>query len=298
MKDEELSAVIDHTTIFAKLSPDMKKKVIQTLQKHKHVVGFLGDGVNDAPALRAADVGISVNTAVDISKESADIILLEMSLLVLSEGVLEGRKVFGNVIKYIKMGASSNFGNMFSVLGASIFLPFLPMLPIQILTNNLLYDISQMGIPTDNVDDEYLSKPRKWDIEDIQRFMVFIGPISSIFDYVTFGVMLFVFHAWKSPALFQTGWFVESLLTQTLIVHVIRSRKIPFIQTLASKALLGTTLMVMGIGVSLTLLPFAGYFGFVRLPMFYWPILALILMSYILLTQIVKTFYIKKFGYN
>ena len=198
------------------------------------MVGFLGDGINDGPALKAADVGISVDTAVDIAKESADIILLEKSLVVLGDGVIEGRKVFGNITKYIKMGASSNFGNMFSVIGASIFLPFLPMAPIQVLTNNLLYDFSQTAIPTDNVDAEYLAMPRRWDIGNISKFMLLIGPISSIFDYVTFAMMLIVFHAWDKPALFQTGWFVESLLTQTLIIHIIRTAKVPFLESRAS----------------------------------------------------------------
>ncbi|MDE2590401.1 MAG: HAD-IC family P-type ATPase, partial [Patescibacteria group bacterium] len=227
LSDQELEQKAETTTIFAKLSPDDKKRVVQALQKN-HVVGFLGDGINDAPALRTADVGISVDSAVDIAKESADIILLELSLLVLADGVVEGRKVFGNIIKYIRMGASSNFGNMFSVLGASLFLPFLPMAPLQVIANNLLYDLSQTAIPTDTVDPEYIEKPRKWDIADIRRFMFFFGPTSSVFDYVTFGVMIFVFHAWlNNVKLFQTAWFVESLLTQTLIVHVIRSRKIP-----------------------------------------------------------------------
>lgn len=298
MSDKELQNAVEEITIFAKLSPDHKKRVVVALQQKNHAVGFLGDGINDAPALRAADVGISVNGAVDIAKESADIILLEMSLRVLADGVLGGRKVFGNIIKYIKMGASSNFGNMFSVLGGSLFLPFLPMAPIQILTNNLLYDISQIGIPTDNVDKEYLEKPRKWNIENIQRFMIFIGPISSIFDYLTFFTMLFIFRAWHAPALFQTGWFVESLLTQTLIVHVIRSQKIPFIQTIASLPMLLTTVSVMIIGVFLTFSPLASFLGFVRLPPLYWPILIAMLFGYIVLTQLVKTWYAKKYGYD
>ena len=205
----------------------------QALQSVDHVVGFLGDGINDAPALHAADVGISVDTAVDIAKESADIILLEKSLLVLGDGVLEGRKVFSNILKYVRMGASSNFGNMFSVLGASAFLPFLPMAPMQVLTNNLLYDFSQVPIPTDNVDPEQIAKPRPWAMGEITRFILFIGPISSLFDYATFAVMWFVFGA-RTPAqaaLFQTGWFVESLMTQTLIIHVIRTNRIPFLQS-------------------------------------------------------------------
>jgi Mg2+-importing ATPase len=209
--------------VFAKLTPAQKERIVRALHLKGHVVGFLGDGINDSPALKAADVGISVDGAVDIARESADIILLEKSLMVLQEGVMEGRKVFGNITKYIKMGASSNFGNMFSVLGASLFLPFLPMAPIQVLTNNLLYDFSQTAIPTDNVDSDYLSAPRRWDIGNIFKFMIFIGSISSIFDYATYAMMLFVFDCWYNPPLFQTGWFVESLLTQTLITHIIRT---------------------------------------------------------------------------
>jgi Mg2+-importing ATPase len=223
MNEADLAEAARTTTVFARLVPAHKERIIRALQSSGHVTGFMGDGINDAPALKAADVGISVDSAVDIAKESSDIILLENSLLILEQGVLEGRRVFGNIIKYIKMAASSNFGNMFSVLGASIFLPFLPMLPIQVLTNNLLYDFSQTTIPTDAVDAEWLTKPRKWTVSEIQRFILFIGPISSIFDYLTFFVMLYVFNAWTNPRLFQTGWFVESLLTQTLIIHVIRT---------------------------------------------------------------------------
>lgn len=298
MDDQMLQKVADHTTIFAKLSPDHKRRVVEALKKSDHVVGFLGDGINDAPALRVADVGISVDGAVDIAKESAGIILLESSLNVLADGVTEGRKVFGNIIKYIKMGASSNFGNMFSVIGASIFVPFLPMTPSQILVNNLLYDLSQTAIPLDNVDPEYIEKPRKWQIKDIGRFMIFIGPISSIFDYTTYFIMLFVFHAWNNPSLFQTGWFIESLASQTLIVHIIRSKKMPFFQTWASLPLLATTFSIVAIGIAITFSPFAHYFSFVKLPVFYWPLLGLMLLSYIILTQLVKMWYIKKFGYN
>ena len=236
MSDAELAKAAGVTSVFARLAPAHKERIIRALQSKGHVLGFLGDGINDAPALKAADVGISVDGAVDIAKESSDIILLKNSLLVLEQGVLEGRRVFGNIIKYIKMAASSNFGNMFSVVGASAFLPFLPMLPIQVLTNNLLYDFSQTTIPTDEVDADWLAKPRQWDIGKLLRFILFIGPISSIFDYATFFVMLQVFDWWHSPALFHTGWFVESLFTQTLIIHVIRTNKIPVCRELGELA--------------------------------------------------------------
>jgi Mg2+-importing ATPase len=292
MTDAELAEAADKSTVFAKLSPIHKERIIRALQRRGHVVGFLGDGINDAPALRAADVGISVDSAVDIAKESSDIILLETSLTVLQEGVIEGRKVFGNIIKYIKMAASSNFGNMFSVVGGSLFLPFLPMLPMQILVNNLLYDFSQTTIPTDGVDAEWLSRPRKWAIGDLRRFILFIGPISSIFDYLTFFIMLYVFNAWHKPELFHTGWFVESLFTQTLIIHVIRTNKIPFIQSRASLPLTLTSILIVGIGAALPLSPLAGALGFTPLPVAYWGLLALMLVSYIVLTQIVKTWFV------
>lgn len=297
MSDSDLAGVVEDTVVFARLSPIHKERIIRSLQQRGHVVGFLGDGINDAPALRTADVGISVDSAVDIAKESSDIILLENSLLVLEEGVIEGRKVFGNVIKYIKMAASSNFGNMFSVIGASAFLPFLPMLPLQILTNNLLYDLSQTTIPTDTVDEEWLAKPRKWEIGNLRRFIVFIGPISSIFDYMTFFIMLTVFNCWHNPALFHTGWFVESLFTQTLIVHVIRTNKIPFIQSIASKPLLVSSVAIVTTGALLTIIrPIARILGFVTLPPLYWPLLLGMLLTYVVLTQIVKTWFIHRFG--
>ena len=295
MTDADLAKVIEQTTIFAKLSPTHKERIIKALQQQGHVVGFLGDGINDAPALKAADVGISVDSAVDIAKESSDIILLEQSLLVLQEGVIEGRKVFGNIIKYIKMAASSNFGNMFSVVGASIFLPFLPMLPLQILTNNLLYDFSQTTIPTDEVDPEWLQKPRKWAIDEIRRFILYFGPISSIFDYLTFFIMLYVFHTWTNEALFHTGWFVESLFTQTLIIHVIRTNKIPFIQSSASLPLVLTSLIVVAIGAWLPSSSLADALGFVPLPPLYWLLLAAMLLCYVLLTQLVKTWFIRRY---
>lgn len=296
LTDDALAALAEEMTVFAKLSPTQKARVIRALHRRGHVVGFLGDGINDGPALKTADVGISVDTAVDIAKESADIILLEKSLLVLEEGVIEGRKVFGNIIKYIKMGASSNFGNMFSMLGASAFLPFLPMAPVQVLLNNLLYDFSQTTIATDNVDPEYLEKPRQWDIGNIARFMVYIGPISSLFDYLTFFVMLYFFHAWHHAALFQTGWFVESLLSQTLIVHVIRTGRIPFLQSAASLPLFLTSIAIACIGIWLPFSPFAGSLGFTALPRLYWPLLGVILFCYVLLAQSVKTWLIRRFG--
>ena len=296
MSDAQLTEAVNGVTVFAKLSPAHKERIIRALQQKGHVVGFMGDGINDAPALRAADVGISVDSAVDIAKESSDIILLETSLLVLEQGVVEGRKVFGNIIKYIKMAASSNFGNMFSVLGGSLFLPFVPMLPIQVLTNNLLYDFSQTTIPTDAVDAEWLAKPRKWALNDIRRFIIFIGPISSIFDYLTYFIMLVVFNCWNNPDLFHTGWFVESLFTQTLIIHVIRTNKLPFIQSRASWPLIVTSILIVAIGAGLTISPLASTLGFVPLPPLYWLFLLGMLMCYVLLTQVVKTWFIRRFG--
>lgn len=300
LSDDELAERAETTTIFAKLSPLQKSRIINVLRHKGHIVGFMGDGINDAAALREADVGISVDTAVDIAKESADIILLEKSLLVLEAGIIEGRKTFGNIVKYIKMGTSSNFGNMFSVLGASALLPFLPMQPVQILLNNLLYDFSQTGIPFDHVDKEYLAKPRKWQVGDIQKFMIFIGPISSIFDYTTYALMWFIFQAntLDQQALFQTGWFVESLMTQTLIVHIIRTPKIPFIQSRPALPMLLITLTIMAVAIYLPFSPIASVLGFVPLPAeyFYW--LALILFSYCVLTQLVKTWFVRRYGYN
>jgi Mg2+-importing ATPase len=297
LSDAALGELAEKTAVFAKVSPEQKARIIGTLHAQGHVVGFLGDGINDSPALKSADVGISVDTAVDIAKESADIILLEKSLMILQEGVIEGRKVFGNITKYIKMGASSNFGNMFSVLGASTFLPFLPMLPIQVLTNNLLYDFSQTAIPADNVDEEYLVVPRKWDIGNIFKFMIFIGPISSIFDYATFFTMLYVFDCWNNPSLFQTGWFVESLLTQTLIIHIIRTAKVPFIQSRASPALTMTSLVICMVGIAL---PFteAGQaaLSFSPLPWLYWPVIGSFLLSYATLTHLVKSWFVSRWG--
>jgi Mg2+-importing ATPase len=296
MSETELAEAASVTNVFARLAPAHKEHIIRALQSKGHVLGFMGDGINDAPALKAADVGISVDSAVDIAKESSDIILLENSLLILEQGVLEGRRVFGNIVKYIKMAASSNFGNMFSVVGASAFLPFLPMRPIQVLTNNLLYDFSQTTIPTDEVDADWLTKPRKWEIGGILRFVLFIGPISSIFDYLTFFLMLYVFQCWHNPALFQTGWFVESLFTQTLIIHVIRTNKIPFIQSRASWPLILTSLIIVAVGAWLTVSPLATTLGFVPLPPRYWLFLASMLLGYAMLTQVVKTWYMRGLG--
>ena len=284
--------------VFAKLTPDHKTRIVKALKGRGHTVGFLGDGINDAGALREADVGVSVDSAVDIAKESADIILLEKSLMVLEEGVLEGRRTFGNTIKYIKMTASSNFGNVFSVLIASAFLPFLPMLPVQLLTNNLLYDFSQTSIPWDDMDPEYLRVPRQWRADDIGRFMVFIGPISSIFDVITFALMWFVFKA-NAPdkqALFQSGWFIESLLTQTLIVHMIRTAKIPFVQSRAATPVLLLTGTIMLVGMVLPFIPLGHGLGMTRLPGSYFVWLFGILLGYSALTQVVKGWYIRKFG--
>ena len=296
MTDEQLSKAVEVTHVFARLSPAQKQRAIETLRHNRHVVGFMGDGINDAPALRAADVGISVDNAVDIAKESADMILLEKSLMVLEAGVFEGRKVFVNILKYIRMGASSNFGNMFSVLGASVFLPYVPMAPIQVLSNNLLYDFSQVPIPTDNVGVDQVAKPRPWDMGEITRFILFIGPVSSIFDYTTYLVMLYAFHCWDPAraSLFQTGWFVESLMTQTLIIHVIRTKKIPFIEARASLPLTITTILIMGVGMWLPFSPLAPALGFTPLPMLYWPILLLTLACYVVLTQIVKMWLVRR----
>jgi magnesium-transporting ATPase (P-type) len=296
MTDEQLRKAVEPTQVFARLSPTHKKRIVDALRYNGHVVGFMGDGINDAPALRAADVGLSVDNAVDIAKESADMILLEKNLMVLEEGVLEGRKVFVNILKYIRMGASSNFGNMFSVLGASAFLPYQPMLPIQILTNNLLYDFSQVAIPTDNVNVKLISKPQPWDMGEITRFILFIGPVSSIFDYTTFFVMLYLFGCWvpAGAALFHTGWFVESLMTQTLIIHVIRTRQIPFIQARASTALTLTTLAIMAISAWLPYSPLGPMLALVPLPWLFWPILLATLVCYVILTQLVKMWLIHK----
>lgn len=295
MTDGELAATIADTHVFARLSPAHKQRIIRALQQQGHVVGFMGDGINDAPALHVADVGISVDSAVDIAKAAASVVLLEKDLMVLDAGVIEGRKVFVNILKYIRMGASSNFGNMFSVLGASVFLPFVPMAPIQVLTNNLLYDFSQIPIPTDTVGSEQTEKPRPWQIGEIRKFVLCIGPISSIFDYTTFFIMLYVFGCWDPAraSLFQTGWFVESLITQTLIVHVIRTNQIPFLHSRASWQLTMTTLAIIAIAIGLPYSPLAPALGFTALPGLYWIILSATLIGYVVLTQLVKTWLVR-----
>ncbi len=300
LSDDDLATLAQRTTLFARLTPMHKERIVTLLRREGHVVGFMGDGINDAPALRAADIGISVDGAVDIAREAADIILLEKSLMVLEEGVIEGRRTFANMLKYIKMTASSNFGNVFSVLVASAFLPFLPMLPLHLLIQNLMYDVSQVAIPFDNVDDEQIQKPQRWNPSDLGRFMLFFGPISSIFDILTFCLMWFVFHA-NTPehqTLFQSGWFVVGLLSQTLIVHMIRTRRIPFIQSRAAWPLIIMTGIVMLLGIALPFSPLASYLQLQALPLSYFPWLVAILAGYMVLTQMVKGFYSRRYGWQ
>ncbi len=285
MSDTALAHVAEQTRAFARVSPAQKNRIILALKRRSHVVGFLGDGINDAPSLHAADVGISVATAVDVAKDAADLILLEHSLRVLHKGIIEGRKAFGNVMKYLLMGTSSNFGNMFSMAGASFFLPFLPMLPTQILLNNFLYDLSQVTIPTDNVDSSYIIKPHRWDIRLIRDFMIYIGPISSIFDFLTFFLMLWVFHA--SEELFHTGWFVESLATQTLVLFIIRTAGNP-LRSRPSLPLAITTVLIVCIGIILPYTPLAGPLGFTPLPGLFFLFLAAMIITYLLMVEIVK----------
>ena len=295
MNDAVLKEIVKTTTVFARLSPLQKERVIHALHESDNIVGYMGDGINDAPALKSSDVGISVNNAVDIAKESADIILLEKSLLVLEDGVLEGRRTFGNIMKYIKMGSSSNFGNMISMTGASLFLPFLPMLPIQILLNNFLYDVSQVAIPTDKVDDDYLKTPKRWDIAALWKFMLIFGPISSLFDFLTFGILLYVFHA--SQEFFHTGWFLESLCTQTFIIYIIRTAKIPFVESRPSRFLVQMSLFIAGTAFAIALSPWGRFFGFVPPTWGYGFAILVIVLAYLALTQKIKSWYVKKYGY-
>jgi len=311
MDGEALKKAAEDIVIFAKLSPSQKARIVRALRDSGHTVGFMGDGINDAAAMRAADVGISVDTAVDIAKESANIILLEKDLMVLEEGVIEGRKIYANIIKYIKMTASSNFGNMLSVLAASAFLPFLPMLPIHILVLNLIYDISCIAIPWDNVDLDFLRKPRKWDASSITRFMLWMGPISSVFDITTYVFMFFFFcplfvgDSWINlgfnnhlyfVALFQTGWFVESLWSQTLVIHMIRTPKIPFIQSRASAKVI--TLTTLGIAAG-TFIPYTWLgeqLNMARLPVLFFPFLCGIILAYMALATVMKKIFVRRYG--
>jgi len=292
LTDDALKMRVEQTTIFARFSPDEKNRIINILKSNKHVVGYLGDGINDAPSLKAADVGISVNNAVDVAKESADIVLTQKSLEALVQGIIEGRRAFGNTMKYILMGLSSNFGNMFSVLGAILFVPFLPMLPIQILLNNFIYDISQITIPTDKVDDDWLKTPRRWDLKFVKKFMYVFGPISSVFDIITFALLLLVFHAGAS--LFQTGWFMESLATQVLVIHIIRTKALPFVESRASGWLLLSTFSAIIIGWLIPYTAVGKFFNFSPLP---WPMLLMIfglVIVYLVIVEVVKRFFYKK----
>src|SRR5574344_1821259 len=297
MSDDELREKVDEIVIFAKLSPQQKSRIVSLLQDNGHTVGFMGDGINDAPALKTADVGISVDTAVDIAKESADIILLEKDLTILHTGVEYGRMTFGNIIKYLKMPTSRTFGNLLSMLGASILLPFLPMLPIQILSQNMLYDISQTAIPWDRMDEDFIRKPKVWNAKGISKFMFFMGPVSSIFDYATFALMFFVFAA-RTPihqCLFQTGWFVEGLLSQVLVVHIIRTSKIPFIQSRAALPVFCMTTIIMLAGITIPYTPLGTALKMTPLPATYFVYLMAILLAYCMLAQLVKRYFIRKY---
>ncbi|MGX5720434.1 magnesium-translocating P-type ATPase [Shinella zoogloeoides] len=298
LDDMALRQLVEERTIFAKLTPLQKSRVLKALQANGHTVGFLGDGINDAPALRDADVGISVDSGTDIAKESADIILLEKSLMVLEEGVVKGRETFGNIMKYLNMTASSNFGNVFSVLVASAFIPFLPMLAIHLLIQNLMYDISQLSLPWDRMDREFLKTPRKWDARNIGRFMLWIGPTSSIFDITTFALMWYVFsaNAPEHQSLFQSGWFIEGLLSQTLVVHMLRTRKIPFIRSTAALPVMLMTGLVCALGIYIPFSPLGAMVGLQPLPWAYFPWLAATLFSYCVVAQTMKTIYIRRFG--
>jgi Mg2+-importing ATPase len=289
MSSTEIRAAVEETTIFARITPEQKLDIIKALKASGHVVGFMGDGVNDAPALYEADVGLSVDSAVDVSKDAADIVLLEKDLLVLANGIEEGRKIFSNTTKYILMGTSSNFGNMFSAAAASVFLPFLPMLPMQILFMNLLYDVANMTLPTDNVDEEYTKAPKRWDIDFVRKFTLFFGPFSSLYDFLTYGIMLFIFGA--SASLFQSGWFVESFWTEILVIFVIRTRRIPFITSRPGKWLMALTLSCVAFGTILPFTVLGSFLGFTALPAEYWILLILMVATYLLLVDAGKIFF-------
>lgn len=296
--EAELRNTVETCNIFVRVLPLQKQRIIKALQSNGHTVGFLGDGINDAPALKTADVGISVNNAADVARESAGIILLQKSLSVLYDGVMEGRKVFGNIIKYVRMSSSSNFGNMLSMTGASLLLPFLPMLPVQILLNNFLYDLSQVGIPTDEVDKEYLGRPRPWNIGLIKKFMLTLGPVSSLFDFLTFGIMWWIFQGFAHQELFHTGWFIESLFSQILVVYVIRTKKLPFVQSRPSRFLVSTSLLVLLLGLFMVYSPFARFFGFVQPSGLYFWLLGGIILVYLTLVQLVKNWFVARFEHE
>jgi Mg2+-importing ATPase len=293
MSDEVLGARVEGVNLFCRVAPAQKSRVILALKRRGHVVGYLGDGINDAPSLHAADVGISVEGAVDVAKAAADMILLEQDLGVLHAGVLEGRRTFGNILKYIMMGTSSSFGNMFSMAGASLFLPFLPMLPVQILLNNLLYDVSELPIPLDRVDDEDLSHPRQWDMKFIRNFMLVIGPVSSVFDFLTFFVMLKVFQA--GAALFHTGWFVESMATQVLVIFLIRTRRNPF-RSRPNPWLVVCSLAVVATAALLPFTPFGTHLGFVQPPALFFLILSAMVVAYLLAVEGMKRWFYRRFA--
>jgi len=292
LSEEALSARIEGTNLFCRVNPSQKNRIILALKRRGHVVGYLGDGINDAPSLHTADVGISVDGAVDVAKDAADIILLEHDLEVVERGVREGRRTFGNIMKYIMMGTSSNFGNMFSMAGASLILPFLPMLPIQVLLNNFLYDLSEVPIPMDEVDDELLAQPRHWDIKFIRNFMLVLGSVSSIFDFLTFGLLLWVFNA--TEALFQTGWFIESLATQVLVIFIIRTRESP-LRSRPNPVLAGTSLAVAAVGILLPYTAIGRWFGFVPLPLAFLAALGAMVVCYLVLAEGVKRWFYHRF---
>jgi len=294
MSDPALGAVAERTQVFARVSPMQKNRIVRALHARGHVVGCMGDGINDAPALRSADVGISVQNAVDVARDAADIILLEKRLSVLHDGVVEGRRSFGNIMKYVLMGTSSNFGNMLSMAVASVFLPFLPMLPLQILLNNFLYDLSQVPIPSDRVDETYMQKPKRWNIAFIRRYMLLMGPLSSVFDFLAFGVMLGVFRA--DPALFRTGWFVESLATQTLVIFVIRTADRPWASRPSRGLVLGVTGCVLT-GAVLPFTPVAEVMGFVPLPLPFFSVLIGMVLAYLALVEMVKRWFYRRFAF-
>ena len=296
MNDDALARAVEEANIFARVTPAQKDRIIGALRRNGHVVGFLGDGINDAASMRIADVSISVNNAVDVAKESADIILLDKKLRVLHDGVLEGRKTFGNTMKYVLMAISSNFGNMFSAAGASLFLPFLPMLPIQVLLNNLLYDVSELAIPTDNVDQQYVEKPKRLDVTYIRNFMLYFGPISSVFDFLTFFVLINYFGAWTHPGLFQTGWFTESLVTQTLVIFAIRTRKTPFFRSTPGRLLVISSLTMVGFALLLPYTPIGELFAFVTLPAEFYLFLLAFIASYLLMVELLKTIFYGRYA--